>query len=175
MKRGVTVSTFDMCHAGHFMMLKEAKTVCDHLIVGLQVDASGDPASYRGKKKPSPILTLEERLEILSGCKYVDEIFIYTNEADLYKKLKALKYDIRIIGQDWKDKKFTGWDIDPEVYFNSRNHNYSTTELRDRVYRAEVERREQARQEQEDMQSQPQSETTASQITAYDKAKVAHG
>ncbi len=140
-KIGVTLGAFDLCHAGHMMVFKEAKTVCDYLIVGLQDDPSliADVA-YRDKIKNRPVMTIEERRIMLEGIKYIDEIFTYTTEADLYEKLKKLTWDIRIIGIDWKGKKFTGWDLPKEVYYNSRNHNLSTSELRKRVYQAEVER-----------------------------------
>ncbi len=136
-KIGFTCGAFDLCHAGHMLVFKEAKDVADHLIVFLQDDPSVDDASYRGKKKNKPVMSLEERKIILEGIKYIDEVITYTNEADLYKKLKDLKAHVRIIGADWKGKKFTGHDLPFEVYYNSRGHNFSTTALRDRVYRAE--------------------------------------
>ena len=144
-KRGVTVGAFDLCHAGHILMFKECKEICDYLIVGLQDDPSVDP-EYRlkekgGQIKNKPVMSLEERKIILEGIKYIDEVFVYTTEADLYEKLKNLKYDVRIIGADWKGKKYTGHELPIEMYFNSRDHHYSTTELRDRIFRAEVTRR----------------------------------
>ena len=139
-KIGFTCGAFDLCHAGHMLVFKEARTVCDHLIIFLQDDPSVELPGYRGKAKNKPVMTLEERKIILEGIKYIDEIVVYRDEADLYEKLKKLKADIRIIGNDWKGKKFTSWDLPFEVYYNSRNHGYSTTELRQRVYKAEVER-----------------------------------
>ena len=136
-KIGVTASAFDLCHAGHILMLKEAKTVCDYLIVLLHEDPSVTPAEYRGKKKKKPIMSLEERRVILEGIRYVDEIIPYKTEEDLRRLLIELKPDIRIIGTDWKGKKYTGWDLPIEIYFNSRDHGYSTTELRRRIYEAE--------------------------------------
>lgn len=142
-KIGFTCGAFDLCHAGHMLVFKEAKTLCDYLIVFLQDDPSVDRASYRGKPKNKPVMSLEERKIILEGIKYIDEIITYTTEDDLYGKLKNLKADTRIIGADWKGKKFTGWDLPFEVYYNSRSHNFSTTALRDRVYLAEAKRRAQ--------------------------------
>ena len=133
-KVGITFGAFDIMHAGHYLMLKEAKEHCDYLIVGLDEDPSRVPESYRGKKKNKPIQSIEERLIQLQGCRYVDEIVIYHSEDELIEILKIKKPDIRIIGVDWKDKKFTGWDIPMEIYYNSRNHKYSTTELRQRIY-----------------------------------------
>jgi len=132
-KIGITVGAFDLCHYGHILMFKEAKEVCDYLIVGLHTDPQLAPESYRGKKKAKPIMSVEERYGILEAIKYIDEIFLYKTEADLLKKLKELKWDIRIIGEDWRGKKFTGWDLDGEVYYNSRTHHYSTTELKERI------------------------------------------
>ena len=114
--------------------------MCDHLIVFLQADPSLEDAMYRGKKKNKPVMSLEEREIILEGIKYIDEVITYTTEDDLYKRLKNLKADIRIIGADWKGKKFTGWDLPFEVYYNSRGHNFSTSALRERVYLAELDK-----------------------------------
>lgn len=133
MKKGITFGAFDLCHAGHVLMLKEAKEHCDYLIVGLQKDPSITDAAYRGKKKNAPVMSMEERRIILEGVRYVDEIVEYETEEDLYKLLLEIKPDIRIIGADWKGKKYTGFELPIEMYFNSRGHNYSTSELRARV------------------------------------------
>lgn len=143
MKIGFTASAFDLCHAGHMMMLKEAKEHCDLLIVGLQDDPSNSrDVGYREKIKNKPIMSLEERKTILEGVKYVDHIFTYADEADLYAKLKEIKIDVRFLGDDWRGKKYTGWDLPHEPYFVDRSHGYSTSELRMRVYHAERERLE---------------------------------
>ncbi len=139
-KIGFTCGAFDLCHAGHILVFKEAKTVCDYLIVFLQEDPSVDDPSYRGKVKNKPVMSLEERKIILEGIKYIDEVRTYTTEADLYEKLKKLKAGIRIIGADWKGKQFTGHDLPFEVYYNSRGHHFSTTALRERIYKVEAER-----------------------------------
>jgi glycerol-3-phosphate cytidylyltransferase len=138
---GFTAGAFDLCHAGHMLVFKEAKTVCDYLIVALQEDPSVTPADYRGKKKNKPIMSLEERRIILESVKYVDEIVTYNSEKELHDLLVKLKPDIRIIGADWKGKKYTGWDLPIEMYFNSRGHSFSTTALRERIYEAEREKR----------------------------------
>ena len=134
-KVGVTVGAFDLCHAGHILVFKEAKTVCDYLIVGLQ----SDPTIDRPEKN-KPIMSMEERRIILEAIKYIDEIFEYDTEAELYDILKKNEYsfDIRIIGADWKGKPYTGYDLPLEVYFNSRDHGFSTTALRERIYKAEA-------------------------------------
>ena len=127
-KVGFTCGAFDLLHAGHVLMLKEAKDQCDWLIVGLQSDPSIDR-----KEKNSPIQELKERQIQLSAIKFVDEIVVYETEKDLFELLKKLKPDIRIIGADHKGGKFTGWELPIELYFNSRDHSYSTSELRRRV------------------------------------------
>jgi glycerol-3-phosphate cytidylyltransferase len=146
-KIGIAASAFDLCHAGHMRMLKDCKTQCDYLIVLLQDDPSQEKdKGYRletgGKQKNTPIMSLEERREILEGIRYVDEIITYSSEGDLYNWLKNNHYDVRILGGDWEGKKYTGWDLPHTPYFHKRNHNYSTTELRTRIYKAEKERLE---------------------------------
>jgi glycerol-3-phosphate cytidylyltransferase len=149
-KVGITAGAFDLCHAGHMQVFKEAKEVCDHLIVALQDDPSTTAASYRGKQKNKPVMSLEERRIILEGIKYIDEIVIYSSEEDLYRLLTDLKPDVRIIGADWQGKQFTGHNLPMQIYFNSRGHNYSTSELRARVHAAEQAQLAAAFQEQEE-------------------------
>ena len=136
MIKGITFGAFDLPHAGHCLMLEEAKKQCDWLIVGLHNDPSTQPESYRGKKKNKPIQRLDERYIQLMANKYVNEVVVYEDEKDLYKLLLELKPDVRIIGADWKGKKFTGSDLPMKVYYNNRNHSYSTTELRERIKNA---------------------------------------
>ena len=135
MKTGFTCGSFDLLHAGHVLMLQEAKTVCDYLIVGLQTDPTIDR-----ENKNKPIQTLEERKIQLSAVKYVDEVIVYETENDLYKLLKKLRPSIRIIGADHKDKKFTGHDLDIELFFNSRKHSWSSSSLRKRIAERESRR-----------------------------------
>lgn len=137
-KVGITAGAFDLCHAGHMLMFKEAKEHCDYLIVALQDDPSVTTADYRGKKKNKPIMSLAERRIILGGIRYIDEVVTYRTEEDLYELLKEIKPDIRIIGADWKGKEFTGHDLPMEMYYNSRDHGFSTTELRRRIREAEM-------------------------------------
>jgi glycerol-3-phosphate cytidylyltransferase len=126
MKIGFTCSQFDLLHAGHIAMLQEAKTQCDWLIVGLQVDASIDG------RKPKPVQSIYERFLQLSGCKYVDQIIPYDTEEDLYSLLTTTHIDVRIIGEEYKAKHYTGYGLH-EVYYNKRQHLWSTTDLRQRV------------------------------------------
>jgi glycerol-3-phosphate cytidylyltransferase len=133
MRIGFTCSTFDLFHAGHVMMLKEAKKQCDYLIVGLQTD----PTIDRPDTKNKPVQSLFERFTQLNACKYVDEIIPYSTEQELMDILLSYPIDIRIIGEEYKDKHFTGRELDIEVYFNSRKHSFSTTNLRQRVTQAQ--------------------------------------
>lgn len=131
MKVGFTCSCFDLFHAGHVMMLKEAKEQCDYLIVGLQ----SDPTIDRPEKN-KPVQSLFERFVQLDACKYVDEIVPYATEKELRDLLTSYPIDVRIIGEEYRDKQFTGYNLPIEVYFNSRQHSFSTTELRQRVLSA---------------------------------------
>ena len=132
-KIGFTCGSFDLLHAGHAMMLEEAKSYCDYLVVAIQSDPTLDR-----KTKNKPVQSYEERITMLRAIRYVDEITYYDTENDLYELLKRIKPDVRVIGADWKGKEYTGHDLDIPVVFNSRNHGYSTSELRRRVYEAEL-------------------------------------
>lgn len=136
MKIGFTCSTFDLFHAGHIMMLKEAKSVCDHLIVGLQADPTIDR-----KEKNKPVQSIFERYVQLEACKYVDEIVVYGTEKELVDILLSYPINVRILGIEYMDKDFTGkkecGSRGIELYFNNRQHSFSTTELRNRVVYAE--------------------------------------
>jgi len=133
MVRGFTCGAFDLCHAGHVLMFKECKEYCDVLIVGLQSDPSLDRPD-----KNKPIQNYKERLEQLSAIKYIDQIVGYSTEESLVTLLRDLKPDIRILGADWEGKEFTGHDISGiKNVFNSRDHGYSSSELRKRIYEAE--------------------------------------
>ena len=127
-KIGFTCSCFDLLHAGHILMLEDARKRCGKLIVGLQ----SDPTIDRPEKN-KPIQSLEERHIQLKAVKYVDEIFIYDTEEDLYKKLLDINPDVRILGSDYIGKSFTGDDLDIEIYYHERKHNYSTTNLRGKI------------------------------------------
>lgn len=135
-KVGFTCSTFDLLHAGHIAMLREAKEQCDYLICGLQVDPSVDR-----EEKNKPVQTLVERWFQLQGVKYVDEIIPYETEKDLEDLLQMLNISVKIMGNEYKDKDFTGKDIcrkrGIDLYFNSRDHRFSTSDLRKRVYNIE--------------------------------------
>ncbi len=136
-KIGFTCSCFDLLHAGHILMLKDSKEQCDYLIVGLQTDPTLDRPEIN-----KPIQSFEERKIQLEAVKYVDEIFTYETEEDLYKKLLEISPDVRILGSDYNipDKRFTGDDLDIEIYFHERKHNYSSTNLRKKIVSKHIHR-----------------------------------
>ena len=136
MKVGITFSTFDLFHAGHVKMLEEAKRQCDYLIVGLQLDPSIDRPEKNG-----PSQSIIERYIQLKGSKHVDEIVPYVSEQDLEDILRSFKLDVRIIGDEYKEKSFTGRAYCEEkgidLYYNSRDHRFSSSGLRKQVKLAE--------------------------------------
>ena len=129
---GITFGSFDLCHYGHVLMFEECKQYCDYLIVGVQSDPSIDRPD-----KNSPIQSHEERLGLVSSIKFVDEVKPYDTESDLVDILKEVNPDIRILGADHKGTEFTGKDLSIKYVFNSRDHGYSTSELRKRVVDSE--------------------------------------
>jgi|TARA_B110000858_G_scaffold51093_1_gene59166 glycerol-3-phosphate cytidylyltransferase len=132
-KIGITFSCFDLLHAGHVVMLEEAKRHCDYLIVGLQTDPTIDRP-----EKNAPLQSIVERQIQLAGIKYVDEIITYTTEADLIDLLLTLPIDMRIVGEDYKNNDFTGKELciqqKIKIIYNSRKHSFSTTSLRERLH-----------------------------------------
>lgn len=130
MRIGFTCSAFDLLHAGHVQMLRDAKAQCDYLMVGLQMN----PAADRPKEKNPPIQSIVERYTQLKAIGYVDEIIPYNSERDLMDILELYHIDVRILGDEYRDKEFTGKDIcrkrDIELFFNKRDHRFSTSSLR---------------------------------------------
>ena len=137
MKVGFTCSTFDLLHAGHIQMLREAKENCDYLIVGLQMDPSVDRP-----EKNAPVQTIVERYTQLKGVTYVDEIIPYGTEQDLQDILTMYNIDVRILGEEYREKDFTGKDICKkrgiQLHFNKRDHRFSSSDLRKRVCERET-------------------------------------
>jgi glycerol-3-phosphate cytidylyltransferase len=129
---GFTASAFDLLHAGHITMLREAKEHCDYLICGLQIDPSVDRAD-----KNKPIQSIVERYVQLLAVKYVDEIIPYYYEKDLTDIIKTYSIDVRILGEEYKDVDFTGRELCDRLgirlHFNKRNHDFSSSELRKRM------------------------------------------
>lgn len=132
MKIGITFSSFDLLHAGHVKMLEQAKKQCDYLIVGLQLDPS-----IERKKKNKPSQSIIERYIQLKGLKYVNEIIPYVSEQDVEDLLRSFEIDIRIIGEEYKSKNFTGKDYCKKkgikIFYNSRDHRFSSSEIKNRV------------------------------------------
>ena len=129
---GITFSSFDLFHSGHVAMLKEAKSNCDHLMVGVQTDPTIDRP-----EKNKPIQSVFERYVQLEGCKYIDQIVPYATEKEIEDILLTYKIDKRFIGEEYKTKDFTGKQIcvdkGIEIYYNKRQHSFSTTNLRQRI------------------------------------------
>lgn len=137
---GITCSTFDLLHTGHIIMLEECKKHCDFLICALQVDPTIDR-----KEKNKPIQSLVERYLQLDAVKFVDKIIPYSTEEELSTIFMSLDLDVRIIGEEYKDKEFTAKDIcrkrGIKLVYNKREHNFSTTNLRERIYTEESNKR----------------------------------
>lgn len=129
---GITCSCFDLLHAGHIKMLEDAKNQCDYLVAALQMDPTLDRP-----EKNKPVQTIVERYIQLKGCKYVDEIVPYQTEQDLKDIFLSFDLDVRIIGEEYRDKDFTAKDICSDrgirIHYNSRKHNFSSSELRKRL------------------------------------------
>lgn len=137
MKIGITASTFDLLHAGHIEMLRDAKAQCDYLICALQIDPSVDRP-----EKNKPVQTIVERYTQLEAVRFVDEIIPYLHESDLEDILQMRAITVRILGEEYRDRDFTGRDIckqrDIDLYFNKRDHRFSSSGLRKRVHGMEI-------------------------------------
>jgi glycerol-3-phosphate cytidylyltransferase len=133
MKVGITFSTFDLLHAGHIAMLRDAKEHCDYLIAALQ----SDPTIDRPDTKNPPVQTMVERYTQLAAVKYVDEVIPYQTEKDVEDILEMYNIDMRVLGEEYRDKDFTGKEIcrkrGIQLYFNKRDHRFSSSDLRQRV------------------------------------------
>ena len=153
MKIGFNCSSCDLFHAGHVTMMKMEKQLCDYLIVALQVAHTIDRPGVKNK----PTQSVYERYVQLQGCKYVDEILVYETEADLLNLIQTQTVHIRFLSEEYKDRDFTGkqYCIDNgiELYFHMRRHQYSSTELRNRVYELEKKKREEKEEEKVDQYS----------------------
>jgi len=132
MKRGITFSAFDLFHAGHVAMLSEAKGECDYLIACIHADPNKENSS-----KNKPIQSLLERQIQVNACRYVDETIVYENEEDVRNILRTIPWDVRIIGEEYMNKHFTGkkefFKPNKEIYYNYRQHTFSSSELRERI------------------------------------------
>lgn len=135
MRIGFTCGSYDLLHAGHVLALKESRRCCDFLIVGLQTDPSIDRPD-----KNKPVQSVSEREIQLHGCRFVDSIMTYNTERDLYRYLvdNARRIDVRFLGADWEGKEFTGFDLPLYNVFTSRDHNWSSSSLRERIVTAAI-------------------------------------
>jgi glycerol-3-phosphate cytidylyltransferase len=129
LKKGIIAGAFDIIHPGYIRLFKDAKTVCNHLTVALHED----PSMARPYKL-KPVQTVEERKEVLKAIKYVDDVIVYQSEKTFHWYLESGDYDVRILGTDYEDGSYTGKDIDISVQFVDRNHNYSTTGLKRKIF-----------------------------------------
>jgi glycerol-3-phosphate cytidylyltransferase len=129
MKKGVIAGNFDVLHPGYIKMFKEMNENCTVLIVLLHTDPS-----IERPHKLKPILSVEERKEILLSLKYVDDVIRYTYEEQLYNLLKIGEFDIRFLGDDYKDKPFTGDDLKIPIHYLNRDHGWSTTKYKKLIY-----------------------------------------
>ena len=133
---GFVASCFDLLHAGHCLMLKDASRQCDYLIAGLQTDPTIDRP-----EKNKPIMSLEERKTLLESIRYVDEVLMYETEKDLNAALENLRPSVRVLGDDYVGKPFTGEGTEESVFYHMRSaHTWSTTSLRKRIFDAEYQR-----------------------------------
>ena len=136
-KIGITCSTFDLLHAGHVVMLEEAKRHCDYLIADLQVEPTQDR-----KEKNKPIQSVVERQIQLAAVRFVDEIVVYNTEKELDDIFLTLPINVRIIGEEYKDKDFTAKKIcykrKIEIIYNKRDHSFSSTDLKKRTKIMEI-------------------------------------
>ena len=125
MKKGFVAGNFDVIHPGYIKMFKECKANCDHFTILLH----SDPSIERPNKL-SPILSLEERIEILESIKYISEIKTYTYESELYELIRTGNFNIRFLGDDYKNKKYTGDDLGIKIHFVNREHKWTTTKFK---------------------------------------------
>lgn len=131
MKRGFACGVFDLFHAGHVLMLQECKRHCDYLIVA--VNAANRISKIINPNKRSPIYSIEERRLILSSCRYIDEVLVYDSEDELIHILNTYNIHVRFLGDDYKDKAITAYNLGIDIYYIDRSHGYSTTNLVNKI------------------------------------------
>ena len=125
---GFTAGNFDLIHPGYIYTFEEAKRHCDKFLIFLQKD----PSEHR-KSKYKPVVPLYERYKTLKSIKYIDEIYVYQTEEELYDLIQFFKPDMRILGEDYIGKSFTGDDLPPKVIYTTRSHGWSTTRIKDMI------------------------------------------
>ena len=137
MKLGFTAGNFDILHPGYIKCFQEAKRHCDRFIIFLQ----RDPSLHR-KSKYKPVIPLYDRYEALMAIQYIDDVYVYQTEEELYELIKFWKPDIRILGEDYIGKPFTGDDLPPKIIYTTRSHGWSTTKLKDLITDQTIKQRE---------------------------------
>tara|TARA_X000000950_G_scaffold221605_1_gene266902 strand:+ start:233 stop:631 length:399 start_codon:yes stop_codon:yes gene_type:complete len=128
MKKGFVAGNFDVIHPGYIKMFSECKNNCDHFTILLH----SDPSIERPEKL-KPILTLDERIEVLSSIKFINEIKSYTYETELYDLIKNGGYSVRFLGDDYRNKSFTGDDLNIHIHYLNRDHGWSTTKFKNLI------------------------------------------
>lgn len=124
-KTGVIAGNFDVIHPGYIKMFKECKSYCQQFVILLHVDPS-----IERPEKLKPILTKEERTEVLTSIKWIDSIAYYTYEKELVELLKGLQPDIRFLGDDYRGRTYTGFELNIPVHYLNRDHGWSTTKFK---------------------------------------------
>ena len=125
---GFTAGNFDLLHPGYIRCFREAKRHCDRFIVFLQID----PSLHR-KSKYKPVISLYNRYEALMSIRYIDDVYTYQTEDELLNLIKFWEPDIRILGEDYIGKSYTGDDLPPRIVYTTRAHEWSTTKLKDLI------------------------------------------
>jgi glycerol-3-phosphate cytidylyltransferase len=134
-KIGFLAGNFDVIHPGYIRMFKDSKTVCDYLVVGLHTDPS-----IERPEKLKPILTIEERKEMLLELKSVDSVMTYETEADLVTLLESLQPHVRILGSDYKGRGYTGDHLSIPIHYHARDHQWSTTDFKRKIAKSLIDR-----------------------------------
>jgi cytidyltransferase-like protein len=127
-KIGFTAGNFDLLHPGYIYTFETAKEHCDYFMVFLQ----RDPSETRFTKY-KPVVPLYERYKTLMSIKYIDEVVCYDDEDDLLRLIEFYKPDVRILGDDYIGKRFTGDHLSIDVIYTTRSHGWSTTKIKDLI------------------------------------------
>lgn len=128
--KGIIAGNFDVIHPGYIDMFKECSDTCDQFIILLHTD----PSIERPKEKLKPILSVQERMKILFSLRYVSNIYTYTYEEDLLTLIKDIQPDVRFLGDDYKDKSFTGDELNVPIHWIDRSHGWSTTKFKSLIH-----------------------------------------
>jgi glycerol-3-phosphate cytidylyltransferase len=127
-KKGIIAGNFDVIHPGYIKMFKECKSYCEEFIIFLHTDPS-----IERPEKLKPILSVEERDEMLMSIKYIDNVFTYTYESELINLLKLVKPDIRFLGDDYRGRTYTGFEMNIPIHYLNRSHGWSTTKFKEEI------------------------------------------